>query len=148
MRPHMSVFSRLAFAAALIMVAGGGCASASEPVVGNDPSKWELPAVDTTDPFRITVARLLSLSAGTPTSPPLPSWSEETTTRMGREQASLYIAGVLDSGEQEQWCIAQSGVPPHEVDQALLRTLEGVSGTGNAAAALRTAAATQFPCKP
>lgn len=146
MKGLTSVFVRPLFAATLVMAAGGGCAS--EPVVGNDPSQWELPAVDTRDPYRITVERLLSYSAGTPTSPPLPGWSEDTTSRIAREQASLYIAGVLDSGEQDQWCVAQSGVPPHEVDQALLRALSGVPGADNAAGALRAAAASQFPCQP
>lgn len=146
MKSHMSVFARSVCVAALAMAAGGGCAS--EPVVGNDPSRWELPAVDTSDPFRMTVERLLELSAGTPISPPQPDWSEQTTRRIGHEQAGLYIAGVLDSGEQDQWCIAQSGIPPHEVDQALLRALAGVPGHDNAAAALRTTAASQFPCQP
>lgn len=146
MRSHMRVFARSVCVAGLVMVAGGGCAS--EPVAGNDPSQWELPAVDTSDPFRMTVERLLGLSAGTSVSSPLPGWSEETTNRIGREQASAYIAGVLDSGEQDQWCIAQSGIPPHEVDQALLRDLAGVPGTENAAATLRTAAARKFPCRP
>lgn len=146
MKNPLSLLFRSMLATAVAMAAGSGCAS--EPVVGNDPSQWELPAVDTSDPYRITVERLLSYSAGTPTSPPMPGWSGDTTSRIAREQASLYIAGVLDSGEQDQWCVAQSGIPPHEVDQALLRALSGVPGADNAAGALRAAAASQFPCQP
>lgn len=141
-----NVLVRSMLGAALVATAGGGCAS--EPVVGNDPSKWELPDVDTSDPYRMSVERLRELESGTPLSPPLPDWSSATITRIAREQAGMYIAGVLDGGEQRQWCVAQSGVPPHEVDQALMRALAEAPGDDNAAAALRNAAETRFPCRP
>lgn len=145
MKIPTSVFNRSLLAIVLSMAVGGACIAG--PVVSDDSAKWELPTADASDPHRLTVKRLLRYSAGTPTSPPLPSWSEDTTSRIGREQASLYIAGVLDSGEQTHWCVTQSNVPPHEVEQVLLSALAKAADESNAATALRAAAESRFPCQ-
>lgn len=87
MKNVTSVFVRSILGIVLVAIASGGCAS--EPVAGNDPSQWELPDVDISDPYRMTVERLLELESGTPLSPPLPGWSNATTTRIDREQAGI-----------------------------------------------------------
>lgn len=129
----------------LATMAGAGCAS--EPPVGNDPSQWELAPVDASQPYRMTVSMLLELADGLPASPPSPGWSEASARRVAREQATQYLAGVLDSGEQREWCVAESGVPPHEVDEALLSALRQAPGDQAAANVLRGLASARYPCK-
>ena len=37
-----------------------------------------------------------------------------------------FIAGVVDAGEDISWCVRRSGIPPYEIDEAIISMLMGV----------------------
>lgn len=96
---------------------------------------------------RMSVEQLLSLTDGTPYSPPSPDWSPAMTKRLAAESASVYMAGVIDGGEGKRWCVAASGQPPAEVDEQLVAALRAqAKPQDNAALAVATALSKRYPC--
>lgn len=98
---------------------------------------------------RITVERLLFMADGYPLTPlPEPDWPEILRRGVARDEVSAFMAGVIDNGEGEQWCVGQSGVPPHEVDTRIVAALrlqaQPKAGAARAVAALLT---TFYPCQ-
>lgn len=126
-----------------------GCASGQ--VYDGDPANWRAPdqaLEQPTQPYRISVTRLLKyVDEGWGSTPPLPGWSDELARERAYLQARMYIAGALDIDPQDRWCIQESGVPPYEVEQALLDQLRDMPGEQSAAEALHQAAASRFPCQ-
>lgn len=95
---------------------------------------------------RMSVERLLRLVEGTPFSPPLPGWPASLAPRLAKEQAQLYVSGVIDSGEGRLWCVGVSKMPPHEANEAIFKALRGKSSS-NAALAIAEVLSRTFPCK-
>ncbi len=97
----------------------------------------------------MSVERLLRLADGIPFSPPLPGWSPTVAPRLAREQAHLYLSGVIDISEGKRWCLSHVTVPPHEVDEAIFKAMrESAKAHENAATAVARVLETRYPCAP
>ncbi|MAD76140.1 MAG: hypothetical protein CML20_15350 [Rheinheimera sp.] len=105
------------------------------------------------DNARVPLDRLQALSNGQPVTPLPPSFSAQATKGIANDQLAMYLAGVIDSGEGQSWCVAASGLPPHEVNQQLLAELQRdlqqqkVAANANSAVQLASKLKVLFPCK-
>lgn len=105
------------------------------------------------DSARVPLDRLQALSNGQPVTPLPPSFSAQATKGIANDQLAMYLAGVIDSGEGQSWCVAASGLPPHEVNQQLLAELQRdlqqqkVTANANSAVQLASKLKVLFPCK-
>lgn len=100
----------------------------------------------------VPVGHFLSMAEGRPWAPLPPHIAEETRVGVAREQARIYMAGVIDSGEGFRWCIGNTGKPPQEVQKMLVSRLsermrgEPEAESGNAAGWLIVVLEKEFPC--
>ncbi|WP_152663069.1 Rap1a/Tai family immunity protein [Arsukibacterium ikkense] len=105
------------------------------------------------DNARVPLDRLQALSNGQPVTPLPPSFSAQATKGIANDQLAMYLAGVIDSGEGQHWCVAASGLPPHDVNQQLLAELQRdlqqkkVAANANSAVQLASKLKVLFPCK-
>ncbi|WP_290621173.1 MULTISPECIES: Rap1a/Tai family immunity protein [unclassified Arsukibacterium] len=105
------------------------------------------------DNARVPLDRLQALSNGQPVTPLPPAFSAQATKGIANDQLAMYLAGVIDSGEGRSWCVATSGLPPHEVNQQLLAELQRdlqqqkVTANANSAVLLASKLEVLFPCK-
>ncbi|MDP5190099.1 Rap1a/Tai family immunity protein [Rheinheimera baltica] len=101
---------------------------------------------------RVPLDRLQALANGKPVTPLPPAFSAQATKGIANDQLAIYLAGVIDSGEGQSWCVTASNVPPHEVNQQLLAELERdveqkkSAATANSAVLLASKLKTLFPC--
>ncbi|MEE1999943.1 Rap1a/Tai family immunity protein [Alkalimonas sp. MEB108] len=104
------------------------------------------------DNARVPFDRLLALANGQPLTPLPPSFSERAKAGIAQDQLNMYLAGVIDSKESHDWCVAKSGLPPHEVNQLLLAELQQdyeqqkVASRDNAAVLVAKKLRILFPC--
>ncbi|MEH6461845.1 Rap1a/Tai family immunity protein [Chitinimonas sp. JJ19] len=97
--------------------------------------------------FRVSVARLLDFADGNGMTPP-PDGPSTTTIRLAKDQADIYLSGVLDSGEGVNWCTGRPGVATAEVHAEIVRSLRRIKQRdSSAAAAVGNVAKERFPCK-
>lgn len=100
----------------------------------------------------VPVGHFLSMAEGKPWAPLPPHIAEETRAGMAREQARIYMAGVIDSGEGGRWCVGDTGMPPHEVEKRLVSRLSDQAAVepeikgGNAARRIIILLEEEFPC--
>ncbi len=105
------------------------------------------------DNARVPLDRLQALSNGQPVTPLPPSFSAQAAKGIANDQLAMYLAGVIDSGEGQSWCVTASGLPPHEVNQQLLAELQRdlqrqkVAANANSAVQLASKLKVLFPCK-
>lgn len=96
--------------------------------------------------------RLQALNNGNPVTSLPAAFSAQATKGIANDQLAMYLAGVIDSGEGQSWCIAVSNMPPHEVNQQLLAELQRDSeqktsnAKANSAVLLAGKLKTLFPC--
>lgn len=101
---------------------------------------------------RVPLNHLLSMSEGRPWAPLPPGITEGTRQGVAKDQARHYIAGVIDSGSGRRWCLAATGIPPHEVERILFSRLDEQMETDPALAGRNAAnwvsgeLAEEFPC--
>lgn len=101
---------------------------------------------------RVPVDHLLSMSAGKPWAPLPTNIAAATREGIARDQARLYIFGIIDSGEGQRWCTGSAGVPPHEVENILISRLgeqvRAVPDTKSISAGQRVSVILEkgFPC--
>lgn len=101
---------------------------------------------------RVPLDRLQALANGNPVTPLPPAFSAQATKGIANDQLAMYLAGVIDSGEGQSWCLAASGLPPHEVNQQLLAELQRdlqqkkSAAKANSAVLLASKLKTLFPC--
>ena len=101
---------------------------------------------------RVPLDRLQALINGNPVTPLPPAFSAQAARGIASDQLAMYLAGVIDSGEGQSWCVAASNVPPHEVNQQLLAALQRdlqqkkSAAKANSAVLLASKLRTLFPC--
>lgn len=123
---------------ALLALVLSGCAGTRVRAPGE--------AVDGAD-ARMSVARLLVHAAGQPVTP-LPSTMGESMRRsLADDQVRMFLAGVIDSGEGRQWCVADSGRSRIDVGRQLIERLaQDHPPRMPAAAALAVELRRGYPC--
>jgi len=98
--------------------------------------------------FQVSVARLLDFADGNGMSPPLPEWPSTTANRLAKDQADIYLSGVLDVGEGSQWCTGRRGEAVAEVHAEIVHSLRRIKQRDTSAAlAVSNVARERFPCK-
>jgi len=133
-RLHLSALAALLFASA-------GCRAVGDAPLAATPA-------DAT-PARVSVERLLFHADGNPLTPAPPGWTQPVREAVARDQVRMFLAAVIDAGDGRDWCVARSGLPPHEVDHQILldlRAKPGAAAHDNAARAVGAALAQRFPC--
>lgn len=100
----------------------------------------------------VPLGHLLSMAEGRPWTPLPPPIAEGTRAGVARDQARIYMAGVVDSGEALRWCIGATGIPPYEVQMLLVSRLservdvEPEITDDNAASWMAVVLEKEFPC--
>lgn len=100
--------------------------------------------------YHMRVAKLLGMVDGTPYTPPLPPsvWTPQLTSVVSKDEALLYLHGVIDGGEGVRWCVSRSPVAPPERYDVVFNALRNVKNKeGNAALAIGEILSKGFPCR-
>lgn len=100
--------------------------------------------------YHMRVAKLLGMVDGTPYTPPLPQsvWTSQLTSVVSKDEALLYLYGVIDSGEGVRWCVSRSPVAPPERYGVVFNALRNVKDKeGSAALAIDEILSKEFPCR-
>lgn len=127
----MNVFRRC-LVSVVFLVASIGCTEAAPRGEGGRVPLWYL--------LQIVDGRTVT-----------PMGGEESMLKMvARDQAQMYITGVIDTNERGAWCIHLSNLPPHEVIEEILaglRALPSAAKDRNSALAISDFLKVRFPCK-
>ena len=74
---------------------------------------------------RVSYDRLQALANGRPATPlSSPLFSDLEIAGVAQDQLDMYLAGVIDSGESNDWCVARSGLLSSEVNEMLMAALK------------------------
>lgn len=96
----------------------------------------------------MSVGRLLTHADGQPVTPIPPSVSAHMRRSLAEDQVFMFVAGVIDGGEGERWCLGMASESRLELTDDLLRVLrEEPSPDRAAAVVLAEQLAARFPCE-